>query len=271
MPWDDTARKQHSRDGLRYPSDLTDREWCLIEPLLPPARRGGRPRTTDLRAVTEAVLYIASSGCQWRMLPKDFPPVSTVRGYFYAWRDAGLWQTINHLLVMSTRELEGREASPRAGVIDSQSVKTTESGGVCGYDAGKKINGRKRHILVDTLGLLLVVLVTAASVQDRDGARQLLRHLPGPCKKLRKIWVDGAYSGRLVDWVAERFRFVLAVVLRPKESRRFVLLPRRWVVERTFGWLNLSRRLSKDYERLMPTSETWIYLAMIRLMAHRLA
>ena len=141
MPWDDTARKQHSRDGLRYPSDLTDREWCLIEPLLPPAKRGGRPRTTDLRAVTEAVLYIASSGCQWRMLPKDFPPVSTVRGYFYAWRDAGLWQTINHLLVMSTRELEGREASPTAGVINSQSVKTTESGGVCGLRRGQEGQG----------------------------------------------------------------------------------------------------------------------------------
>jgi putative transposase len=150
-------------------------------------------------------------------------------------------------------------------------VKRTAVPGERGDDAGKKINGRKRHMLVDTLGLLLVVLVTAASVQDRYGARQLLRQLPGPCKKLRKIGVDGGYRERLVDWVAERFRFVLAVILRPKESRRFVLLPRRWVVERTFGWLNLSRRLSKDYDRLLPTSETWVYLAMIRLMANRLA
>jgi len=167
MPWTDTARDQHNRDYLRYPSDLTDREWALIGPMLPAAKRGGRPRTTNLRDVIDAIQFVASSGCQWRMLPKDFPPVSTVRGYFYAWRNQGLWYAINHLLVAATRELEGRAASPTAGVLDSQSVKTTEAGGVCGYDAGKKTKGRKRHMLTDTIGLMLVLIIQNAGVQDR--------------------------------------------------------------------------------------------------------
>jgi putative transposase len=254
----------------RYPSNLSDGAWKVIKPLLP-SPQVGRPRELSLRQIINAILYVLKTGCQWRQLPRDFPHWSAVYYYFRRWRRDGTWLRIHDTLRARLRQRHGRHKHPSAGCLDSQSVKTTATPGERGYDAGKKINGRKRRILVDTLGLLLVVLVTAASVQDRDGAHQLLRHLPGPCKKLRKIWVDGAYSGRLVDWVAERFRFVLAVVLRPKESRRFVLLPRRWVVERTFGWLNLSRRLSKDYERLMPTSETWIHLAMIRLMAHRLA
>ena len=180
MPWNDTARIEHRRDAVRYPSDLRDRAWALIAPLLPPAKRGGRPRTTDLRSVVDAIVYVASSGCQWRMLPKDFPPVSTVQGYFYAWRDSGLWQGINHLLVMSTRELEGREASPTAGVIYSQSVKTTESGGVCGYDAGKKIKGRKRHIMTDTLDRhARLAAVCRHPFGRRAGPGRCARRLPG--------------------------------------------------------------------------------------------
>ena len=224
----------------------------------------------SLRQVINAILYILKTGCQWRQLPREFPKWSAVYYYFYRWSGNGTWERLHHLLRSRLREKYQRHKQPTAGCLDSQSVKCTAIPGERGYDAGKKINGRKRHILVDTLGLLLTVLVTVGSVQDRDGARVLLRRLPGGCKKLRKIWVDGGYSGQLVAWVSQQFKFCLAVVLRPKENKKFVLLPRRWVVERTLSWLNHSRRLSKSYERLTRTDETWIYIAMTRIMLQRL-
>jgi putative transposase len=221
--------------------------------------------------VVNAILYVLKTGCQWRQLPREFPAWTAVYYYFYRWSQDGTWERLNHTLRSRLRQRGGRHKHPTGACLDSQSVKCTAVPGVRGYDAGKHINGRKRHILVDTLGWLLTVTVTIASVQDRDGARWLLSHLPGGTKKLRKIWVDGGYAGQLVDWVAARFAFCLAVVLRPRERKGFVLLPRRWVVERTFGWLNHSRRLSKSYERLTRTDESWVYIAMTRLMLERLA
>jgi transposase len=231
MPWDDAARRDHARRPARYASDLTDREWALIVPFLPAPRPIGRPRSTDLREVVNAILYMATTGCQWRMLPKDLPPPSTVQRYFYDWRDSGLWRTINNHLVMDARELEGREASPTAGAIDSQSTKTAESGGFCGYDAGKKIKGRKRHIVTDTLGLLVGLVVHAAGVQDRDSAPMVLNAIRARWPWLRHIFADGGYAGpklnaalrHLGDWTIE-------IVKRSDKPKGFKVLPRRWVV-----------------------------------------
>lgn len=254
-----------------YPSDLTDEQWNMIKALIPPEKPGGRHRTVNMREVLNAILSVTVGGIQWRMLPHEFPPWATVYGYFWRWRNTGVWQRLHDPFRAQVRQQAGRHKHPTAGCLDSQSVKTTHVPGERGYDAGKQVNGRKRHLLVDTLGLLLAVVVTAASVQDREGARLLFRRLGGACKKLRKIWVDGGYRGPLVTWVAQHFKFVLHLILRPPEQRGFAVLPRRWVVERTFSWFTLCRRLSKDDERQTLSSETLIYITMTRLMLRRLA
>jgi len=224
-----------------------------------------------MRQVVNAILYVVVGGIQWRMLPTDFPKWQSVYYYFRLWRKSNEWQCLHDRLRAEVRRAAGRHKHPTAGCLDSQSVKTTQIRGVRGFDAAKNIKGRKRHILVDTLGLLLTIAVTAASTQEREGARMVFARLNGSCKKLRRIWVDGGYRGAsLAMWVAERCRFVLQVVLRGEEQIGFAVLPRRWVVERTFAWLSFHRRLSKDYEVLTNTSEAMIYIAMTRLMLRRL-
>lgn len=253
-----------------YPSDLTGEQWQRIRWFIPPSPPIGDDRRTSMRAVVNAVFYISRGGCAWRMMPKDFPPWQTVYGYFARWKRDGTWQKIHDALRWKVREAAGKNGQPSAAIVDSQTVKTTEKGGVHGYDANKKINGRKRHILVDTMGLLLAVVVHAANIQDRDGAKLLFAKMKGCFPRLKLIWADGAYAGQLIQWVATTCQWVLEIVKRCDKAVGFHVLPRRWVVERTFGWLGRYRRLSKDYEYLTETSETMIQISMIQLMLRRL-
>jgi len=272
MPWTEITRAQYRREGLRYASDTTDAEWAVIAPYLPPPRRLGRPREVDLRAVLDGILFVLRSGCQWRMLPKDCPARSTVQRYFYQWRERGLWAGINHVLLMAARESAGREASPTAGIIDSQSVKTTESGGPKGYDAGKKVSGRKRHIITDTMGFLVALLIHTADIQDRDGAVPLLASIRRSFPWLRHVFADGGYAGqKLIAALARLGRWTVQIVKRPDRAAGFVVLPRRWVVERTFAWLGRNRRLAKDFETSIASAEAWTLIASIRLVMQRLA
>jgi transposase len=261
----------------RYPSDMTDAEWAVCEPVLPPpawlAGKGGRPAASCMRDVVDAIRYLTHNGPVWRALPADFPPAGTVYWWVAKWQADGSTESMHGQLRERVRLLAGRTAMPTAAIIDSQSVKAAEEVARIGrgYDAGKKINGRKRHIAVDTIGLVLSVLITAASVQDRDAARPLLWNLRKDFPKVKLAWADGGYAGKLVSWSKTALKLTVQIVKRPDDLHTFKVLPRRWVVERTLAWITRHRRTVRDYERLPDHHQTYIYWAMIIVMTRRLA
>jgi putative transposase len=255
-----------------YATDLTDAQWQVLEPLLPLPAATGRPRTVALREILNALFYLVRAGCAWRLLPKEFPGWTTVRYYFDKWTRDGTWERLNAALLALVRQQEGREASPSAVIVDSQSVKTTEVGGPRGFDGGKLVMGRKRFVVVDTLGLLLVVRVVSAHFTECAGGQRVLAAIAGLFPRLQLLWVDRGYRGEpFARWVWETVRVVVEVVAPAAGQRGFAVLPKRWIVERSLAWLSRNRRLSKDYEYVPMYAETHVYLASLRLMTNRLA